>query len=449
MKKEWLLMLASTLMTVLVALALIRWLAPELLGMPKDLRLVRVSEEVPPFFDNVFRAEDYKSPDFIINDPVSIARAKPLFEDRFNMGPNDVLGFRNRAVPNVADIVTIGDSQTYGNNALLDENWPSRLRELVRPRETPIVYNMSCGAWSGPQYLEILRHAIRFKPKVVVIAFYTGNDPLSAFTAVYGSDQWKDLRLRPDLSGNSAPKVNFPAPRSEWWPVRFSDGSQTIFTPTLRLSSNLRDDPSVQTGWKILGEVVRRAETIFSEAGARLVVTIIPTKEFVHSRRVAEEISTIDPVYQLLVDSETEYLEEFAQKVEARSGVTYVDLTEPLLEAAKVSSLYTAGTDGHPVAAGYEVIARALAPAVRELLPEPPRGLVFVERAGGHSPPILLKGTSYRMFSSQQVFVANGWVPGAKFSVIKPRDLASFSFKGRISTVDPARFGPQSLGATR
>ncbi len=100
-------------LTLIITLILVRWFAPQLLGIPVDLQLVRVAKEVPPFFDGVFRSEDYASRNYIISDPF-IKRAQPLLPSFFQVGPNDFLGFRNQNMPNVADIITIGDSQTYG-----------------------------------------------------------------------------------------------------------------------------------------------------------------------------------------------------------------------------------------------------------------------------------------------------------------------------------------------
>lgn len=120
MKKNLLLLLVSTTLTLLIALGLIRWIAPQLLGISPSLQLVKVAKEVPPFFNNIFRPTNYASQNFIIEDPY-LSRAKPLYPDKITMGPNDILGFSNRQIPNIADIITIGDSQTYGNNAPLEK----------------------------------------------------------------------------------------------------------------------------------------------------------------------------------------------------------------------------------------------------------------------------------------------------------------------------------------
>jgi hypothetical protein len=148
MRSQWLLMAASALSTLLLGIGLIRWLAPGLLGVPTDLQLVKVSKTLPPFFEGVFREESEREPEgFLLNDPYTKVRGRPLnlAIGGLGEGPNDLLGFRNRGVPNVADVVVLGDSQTYGNNAVLDENWPSQLAGLLKARRAT-VYNMALGS---------------------------------------------------------------------------------------------------------------------------------------------------------------------------------------------------------------------------------------------------------------------------------------------------------------
>ncbi len=78
-----------------------------------------------------------------------------------------------------ADIVTIGDSQTFGNNASLENNWPSRLRSELADKR-PVLYSMAAGGWGAVRYLDIFMNATVLQPRVVV-AFSTGNDPLDSF----------------------------------------------------------------------------------------------------------------------------------------------------------------------------------------------------------------------------------------------------------------------------
>lgn len=89
-------------------------------------------------------------------------------------------------MPLVADVLTIGDSMTYGTNVLLGSDWPSVLSDRLAPLGA-IVYNMSAGGWGGGvQYLEMFPEALFFEPRVVVVAFYTGNDALDSFKDAYG-----------------------------------------------------------------------------------------------------------------------------------------------------------------------------------------------------------------------------------------------------------------------
>ncbi len=60
-------------------------------------------------------------------------------------GRFDAWGFRNRSVPDAADIVAIGDSHTYGNTATMDDSWPYVLGRLSGRR----VYNMGLGGNTG------------------------------------------------------------------------------------------------------------------------------------------------------------------------------------------------------------------------------------------------------------------------------------------------------------
>ena len=144
MKKEYLLLVGSVAISLLLAFGIIRWQAPQLLGLPHDLKLVQIDKAVPPFFESVFRRDDFLSANYFISDPLTRVRPKPLQSETLRLGPNDLIGFRNRYIPNFADIVVIGDSQTYGNNALLEHNWPSQMRKFLESKQNE-TYSMAAG----------------------------------------------------------------------------------------------------------------------------------------------------------------------------------------------------------------------------------------------------------------------------------------------------------------
>ena len=155
--------LISTILTLIVAVGGIRYFAPQLLGLSSDIQLVKTSKKVPPFFEGVFRVDDYKSENFILPDPI-IKRAKPLFPDIGVMGPNDILGFRNYYIPNISDIIIIGDSQTYGNNASIENNWPNQfISNLSNNNENVSHYDMAVGAWGAIEYLEIFSSELLYQ----------------------------------------------------------------------------------------------------------------------------------------------------------------------------------------------------------------------------------------------------------------------------------------------
>ena len=363
-RPEILLLVLTVVLTVSLALALIRWIAPTLLGVSSDLVLVKSDKKVPPFYDNIFREEHWSSKEYILQDPIVRVRAKPLYPDIGAMGPNDLLGFRNMSVPVAADVIVIGDSQTYGNNAFIWENWPHSMQAKLPSGVT--VYSMATGGWTALQYYYVFLQAPVFSPKVIVIAFYTGNDPLESYTFAIASDLWKEFLPERDIKNYGTPAITFPAPENEQWPVVFSDGVKTIFTPKLRHSSNLKH-PAIDAGYEIMYNVAAAIAREAKKNKLSIIFTIIPTKEYVYSEKLKQSEMTIDADYQILVDDETIRINKFSSLLKGLDGAEYVDVTAPLKKSAMGNTnLYPENSNGHPIAAGYSVIASAVTPVVRQ-----------------------------------------------------------------------------------
>lgn len=448
MKKEWLLLITTVAVTLLLSLGLIRWFAPQLLGVPISLQLVKVSKEVPPFYEGVFRPEDYNSREFQLNDPYSEVRAKPLIQELWEnmfVGPHDILGFRNRSVPNVADIIAIGDSQTYGNNVLLEDNWPTQLLKNLKAKHS--LYNMSAGGWGAIQYFDMFDKAMLLQPRIIIVAFYTGNDPLESFLLAYNIDRWKSLRTDPGLDSTDAPAVKFPPPESEWWPVKFKDGTETIFTPRLRLVSN-QEHPAIHAGYGIMKKVAHQMSIKAQPSNIKIIFTIIPTKELVYLEKIRQD--GIPPIedYIALINSEEKNLTTLASELNKLPNSIYVDLLSPLQQAALNSiPLYPSNPDGHPINTGYSIIAETLAPVVERYLQERPRGLFELEVPSESNKArliILINNEGVWLFDSNEVIKANGWqLDEAK--TLRYRDIADIPIRGTVTTIDPVRFGPRSI----
>jgi len=439
-RKEYLLVILSAVLAAVAVLGIVRWLAPGLLGVPSDLQLVELDRKVPPFFENIFRREDLKSPDFIIKDPLTRVRAKPFYPDTQSMGPNDMLGFRNREITNVVDIVAIGDSQTYGNNASIENNWPGHMKSALTKKDVS-VYNMAVGGWGAVQYLDMFTNATVFEPRVVVVAFYSGNDSLESFQMAYGVPAWSELKPNQKLTKSSAPKVPFPPPPEEWWRVKFSDGIETIFTPALRLSSNM-NHVAVDAGYEIMADVARRIAGMSSSRNIKILFTIVPTKELVYAEKVHEENIVSPESYRTLVERELENIEALAAAIRSIPDAEYVDVVSPLQEAALGSTiLYPADMNGHPLSAGYELIGATVADHLASHIPGKPAGLFAQMLDKGKYSLLLVNEEGVWRFKSQELIEANGWPPG-DVPLIEHRDLIGLVNMGYVEKIDPERFGP-------
>jgi lysophospholipase L1-like esterase len=453
-KREWLLLLGSVVLTLGLALGVIRVLAPELLGVrvPIDRQVVRLDKALPPFYDGVFDTGSQgagSASRYLSNDPLVGHRHRTLVPENSlaladRNAPFDLLGFRNRSVPVVADVVAIGDSQTLGENVTLDRDWPSALRALLRNR-APVVYNMSVDGWGAVQYLYIFEKALRFRPRVVVVAYYTGNDPADALHMAYDFEPWKSLRgqgTRPE----TAPS-RWPPKEEDMWPVAFPDGTRTVFTAAMRLASNDRSFPGTAEAYRIMLETARRMDRAAAAAKVGLVFTVIPTKELVFAPKVRQAGIAPPPDYAKLVGDEAANVAELAKGLRALGHAGYVDVVKPLQRAALAGApIYLENSDGHPVPGGYAVIAAALAPKVVGFLPEPVRpGLVLVPdpTAPGQGNAFLIRYGGIWRFADEDVYLKSGWKPTPQGAQLRhERDLANLPFLGQITEPDPVRFGP-------
>ena len=333
-----------------------------------------------------------------VHDPVLRGRLEP------GAGGHDEWGFRNRAVPEQADIITIGDSQTYGVSAPARRSWPAQLAELTGRT----VYNLGLGGYGPVQYRELLRtKALQLKPAAIVVGLYYGNDLWDAYATVYGLRHWAALR-RPDLplvgdsTGIPSARKVFLAPARDWLArhsvvyrlvtysalggyargVEFTardtvrgsvpfqhpvHGARTGLTPSIRLKVLDLQDPRVQEGVRLSLEHLEMMAEDCRVAEVRLLLALIPTKERVHAPWFTSDMPEYEALRRL-VENESEADRRVREHLDAR-GIEYIDLTTPLREAAAVGPIYPANEDGHPNADGYAIIAKAVAGAIGDSVP--------------------------------------------------------------------------------
>jgi hypothetical protein len=355
--------LAATvsLLTLVVGLLVLRRLAPRLVGVPVEVKLVQSSEAVPPFYEHVFEGA---GTDETLADPVTATREAGLQRARPGLGPTDVLGFRNASVPNAPDVVVIGDSQTYGVGVEMAAAWPQQLGAAG----AATVYNMSSPGWGPTQYVEIARLARRFRPKVVLVAYYTGNDPADAFLQAYNNPRFARLKVSDRLQASDAPRLHWTPPQSDHWPVAFRDGVRTILTPAYRDQANDRAQPGVREGYDIIARSATVIAASLEGSSARAVFTIIPTKELAYLPKLRAEKLQAPGSYDKLVEDESANIAELQGRLRGMRKGQYLDLVAPLQQAASGGAqLYPADTDGHPAAAGHAAIAKILAAGLQAL----------------------------------------------------------------------------------
>jgi hypothetical protein len=224
---------------------------------------------------------------------------------------------------------------------------------------------MAVGGWGPVQYLDMFGKAVLLQPQTIIIAFYTGNDPLDAFATAYGNQHWQSLRIDTTLDKSEAPEIGNLLSMEDSWPVTFSDGIRITFTPRGRLAVNDTAYPAVQAGYAIMAEVAHRVAALARQHHIAVVFTVIPTRELVYAEKIENERLTAPVTYRRLVSMEQANIATLASTIRAIPGVRYVDLIQPLQAAARSDKpLYPRQWDGHPGREGYSVIARTLATAV-------------------------------------------------------------------------------------
>jgi hypothetical protein len=109
-----------------------------------------------------------------------------------NSAGHDRWGFRNDSIPQKVELLTVGDSFTYGYLTPKKSNWPS----IVGRQAGLTVYNVSMGAWGPSQYLCAMKvYAAALKPKYIAIAVYLGNDIDQAAMEDYPCDELNPDRI--------------------------------------------------------------------------------------------------------------------------------------------------------------------------------------------------------------------------------------------------------------
>jgi hypothetical protein len=205
--------------------------------------------------------------------------------------------------------------------------------------------------------------------------FRTHVEDRSKLVALFEQLRWWVRGLGATLDLDEGPKdwgetleVISAAPHSVLF--AYNDGIvRTVFTPEARLAAQDVGDARIREGLHL---TLAMLERIAAECRgrARLLVLLIPTKELVFADRVMSQDRGIPSEFAVLVDRERNIREQIETYL-AKRGIETIDplpemraLLAPQDGVRAVTNPYPETWDGHPAAAGYTAMTRAIAAAI-------------------------------------------------------------------------------------
>lgn len=344
-----------------------------------------------------------------------------------NAPGHDKRGFRNLTSIESADIVAIGDSQTWGINVSRSEAWPSVLAKLGNLN----VYSMSLGGWGPLQYEILAEDAIALNPKAILVGMYLGNDIFDSCNHVYGTGAYlkyrqtgeshaaalTDLLARLEVTNGHArideahrqlaamgrgakmwqgiarrslvvqilmtrgllptvPSVDelYQMADTAWAhehpqaaAVYHAGNHSTILTFGYRGVAVDLENACIRDGVRITKEVLNSLELLKIRTGTRVGIVFIPTKERVYAGVDVSLQARLNPAFEALVRNESAIKEQLIDQCRTLSLIC-IDATTRMIEAVKQGAiLYRPDSDGHPLAEGYRQIALAARQALEQM----------------------------------------------------------------------------------
>jgi hypothetical protein len=316
-------------------------------------------------------------------------------------------GFRNRKVLQEADIVTLGDSHTFGNNVSSENSWPQQLANMTNMT----VYNFGVGGYGSLQYYYLINEAIKLKPKYVILGLYLVNDLYDVCTSIRGLDFWNKWAREHNynLALCSDPKTSPPLHRSATLKAVKSLSKQTAIGSLIlyswgkmsaRLSIIRNRNKKTKKDNAVYGNVVVNEETnktvitdarisrherytdlnqadvflaveitrdIFKDMkkktdlnGIDFSVIFIPSKERSFFDYLVERGYQLPSKYYKLVSNEDNLVNKYSAFFR-EINIKFVDAKPYVVkELYRSGSVYPYADDGHPLEVGYKAYAQAV-----------------------------------------------------------------------------------------
>ena len=344
-----------------------------------------------------------------VPDALLVHRGNPAWPD------HDARGFRNTDAVTHANLVLLGDSQTYGTGVERLAAWPS----ILGSRSGLTVYNMAFGGWGPGQGLLLLPEALALEPSRIIYAFYFGNDLpdvftlalrlpeverflprdlidssrqlerrdplgervaflfaqaitvqtdkesgarafLSRYSKLYGlarglrrSVRGSQERMPVALLPNMDDALRRMTPKQRQFVSEFRSAEwRTLLTPQYRGFALDDSDPRIKAAVVGAKQMLVAMDSICRSRQVAFSVLLIPTKERVFATRFKDAAS--NPAVAQVVASEARIQKEIVSWLQ-QHGVQYIDALASLSNSSRQP--YFENADGHPNEVGHEIIA--------------------------------------------------------------------------------------------
>ena len=318
----------------------------------------------------------------------------------------DAEGFRNPAVRERIEVAALGDSFVDAMTSPREESWPAQLEQITGKA----VQNYGTSSFGPQQELYALQdYAIQHQPREVVLGYFAGNDLFDAERFdrwERGGDKpgeeatgWRlkkkyrryetlylftvarvalPAKTRPMDSLAASPGRTAPGFDRGAYEIPTESGTSLRFAfmpPYLQKLASSRSEIESSRGWELVRGALTKMRETCAEHGSRLTVLFIPSKDEVYwplvERSLGQEelkrsidfISTYNHMPLQAADisanrlAQNELMREFC----ATAGISFLDLTPALEQAAASGRAVYFADDAHWNSAGHEIAARELA----------------------------------------------------------------------------------------
>ena len=305
----------------------------------------------------------------------------------------DQHGFRNPKALSSADIVTLGDSHTYGLNVESMDSWPQQLGSMCNKS----VYNFGISGYGFLQYYHLLDEALALQPEIIVIGAYLPNDLRDVSELFRSNERWQNWaaerglcldsfmqfdtkrRQRPDTllyrtydvfkttavgsiiqhKKNHLKRTYFPSFRMK---INHPLNPSTIVYGSTEFKNSMLnlEEPAIYEALEISKTLLREVKERCDKQGVALGFAILPSQERAYYAYLQEQSFHLRDVFYSLMARETKMAEELIQFC-AAENIPCVD-TQPYVQAAlgEATKVYPKVGETHPDFTGYTAYARAI-----------------------------------------------------------------------------------------